>query len=1191
MVERFSFPVGRRELRACAVRLALSGLVAGVGTAGAQDFHVRHYTLDDGLPSTQIQDAAQDELGRMWFATRSGVAAYDGSEWSVYNLAHGLTWADTFALRWDGAGVLWSIGSVRPFKVFSFEQGRWRAFPEPSTLPGSQITAFAVLGEGAGRTLAVGTDRGLLLSRGGEWRRVTRADGLPADEVTALAVHRGRLVAATPAGLAEVRAGRPGAAPDLDPAPFQSVPEARRRVTGLVAEAPAPPASSRLWILGEDWIAVLEDERFVLLEEDLPPAPAPARWLAVADRRGGLFLGHGGAFYHFHPLGGLGVWDTRLLPLGRDDGLAADGVSALFLDREDDLWVGSRRGLAKIPNRRFVTYNRRHGLLDDEVTAVLERRDGVVLAHPRGISRVSAAGVATLDLTRRRPDLVRRNVRVRDLAADRDGNLWLPVDSAGLARVDAAGQVAWLGEGEGLRGAASSVLVEPASGRLWVGTTDGLYARRRDGRFERTSAAPPRLHVRRIFSGPAGDLLLATSSGLHRYSAAGWRAARCAGGGACDSVFAVLATADGFWVGTAAGLYRTAGEGLARERAPAIERPVYFIVRDAQGRAWFGIDNGVLRWDGEALEHFTVKDGLAGRETNRAAGLVDARGRVWIGTEGGATVHVETRPGPPRAPAVVTLTGLEAGGERLALDEPQRLGYRANDVVFRYRAVSFVDEDSVRVSWRLEGFDADWLPPQASANREIRYTNLAPGTYRLHLRVMNAEGAWSEEVTSAALAVARPYWQQPWFFLVAAAVAGAALLLFQRHLAQKRYARRLEIEVEERMEQLRKVEGELAKSQRLEALGLLAGGIAHDFNNFLTVLLGNLSLLSIAGRSEAQRAEDLDDARGAVLRASKLTQQLLTFSRGGAPVRRAAAVTEVIADSASFVLSGSKVKCELALPPDLRVVEIDADQIHQLLNNLLINAIQAMPGGGTVRIAARNVDRAPAPLPAGRYVAIAVADQGPGIPEELQERIFDPYFTTKRDGKGIGLASAYSIAKRHDGLLTVDSRPGEGATFTLYLPASWSRIVEPEPSGAVLAPGAGRALVMDDEEPVRKVTGAMAEDLGYEVDYAADGDEAVARYRRAMDERRPFDVVIMDLTIPGGMGGQETIRQLLDLDPEVRAIVMSGYSNDPVLANHRDYGFQGRLSKPFRVTDLTRVLARLGHAASAMTSAPLVDSR
>jgi PAS domain S-box-containing protein len=369
-------------------------------------------------------------------------------------------------------------------------------------------------------------------------------------------------------------------------------------------------------------------------------------------------------------------------------------------------------------------------------------------------------------------------------------------------------------------------------------------------------------------------------------------------------------------------------------------------------------------------------------------------------------------------------------------------------------------------------------------------------------------------------------------------------------------------------------EAELQKVQKLESVGLLAGGIAHDFNNLLTAVLGNISLARLDAPPGTRQTAWLEDAEKAVGRARDLTQQLLTFSKGGAPIRKAARIGEMIIDSAGFSLRGSNVRCIFAIPDDLWPVEADLGQLSQVMSNLVINADEAMPGGGTIRVAARNVppgEPRPEPLADGRMVEISVEDQGIGIDEEHLHRVFDPFFTTKKRGSGLGLTTCYSIVRNHQGLITAESRRGHGATFRVYLPAS---AAQPAPRAAedAVVPGRGRILVMDDEELVRGVSSQMLAYLGYEVETAADGAEAIEKYAAARAVKRPFDAVILDITVPGGMGGGQAIERLRAIDPDVRAVVSSGYSNDPIMADFRGRGFRGIATKPYDLRGLSRAL-------------------
>jgi PAS domain S-box-containing protein len=372
----------------------------------------------------------------------------------------------------------------------------------------------------------------------------------------------------------------------------------------------------------------------------------------------------------------------------------------------------------------------------------------------------------------------------------------------------------------------------------------------------------------------------------------------------------------------------------------------------------------------------------------------------------------------------------------------------------------------------------------------------------------------------------------------------------------------------------RRLEEELLNAEKLHSVGVLAGGLAHDFNNLLTGIVGNIALakMYLGGGKAFDR---LTEAEAASRRATDLTHQLLTFAKGGAPIRKASSVVGIVQESAKLILAGTSVAAEFAVPPEVPNVEVDVGQMSQVFNNLLINAVQAMPNGGTIRIAVDTCVLADGDVPTlgeGAYVRIALRDQGTGIPPEFLPRIFDPYFTTKQTGSGLGLASSYAVVKRHDGHITVESEPGRGATFTIYLPAS-GREAAPAGAGAEeIARGHGRVLVMDDEQIVREIAREMLAALGYEAVLVKNGLEAVEAYQRARAEGRPINAVIMDLTIPGAMGGKETVARLLAIDPAVRAIVSSGYSNDAIMADYAAHGFKGVITKPYGIKNFSQTL-------------------
>ena len=391
----------------------------------------------------------------------------------------------------------------------------------------------------------------------------------------------------------------------------------------------------------------------------------------------------------------------------------------------------------------------------------------------------------------------------------------------------------------------------------------------------------------------------------------------------------------------------------------------------------------------------------------------------------------------------------------------------------------------------------------------------------------------------------------------------------------------------------RKMEKELIKAQKFESIGVFAGGIAHDFNNSLQTIMGYVSLAKLRTNPKDEIYGFLEEAGKAVLQSRDLTHQLLTFSKGGTPVKTTISISELLESATKLALSGSNVRHELIIPEGLWHIEADRGQLNQVISNLIINADHAMPEGGNIKIRAENInviEKDLLPLLEGRYIKIAIEDHGTGISQKHQQRIFDPYFTTKQKGSGLGLATSYSIVKKHDGHITVESETGVGTTFYIYLPATQKELPkepvtrkadgldnEPLKNNDTGEPAAskGRVLVMDDEHTIRTLLYERLRILKYEVETVAEGSELIRLYEDARKAGNPFDAVIMDLTIPGGMGGKDAIKKLLEIDPEVKAIVSSGYANDPTMANYLKCGFKGVLVKPHEIHELDETLQKV----------------
>ena len=382
------------------------------------------------------------------------------------------------------------------------------------------------------------------------------------------------------------------------------------------------------------------------------------------------------------------------------------------------------------------------------------------------------------------------------------------------------------------------------------------------------------------------------------------------------------------------------------------------------------------------------------------------------------------------------------------------------------------------------------------------------------------------------------------------------------------------------MTRRKKIDEEILKADKLESMSLLAGGIAHDFNNLLAAILGNISLSLKDIKQEGKVFKRLKNAEKLIQQANLLTRQLQTFAKGEDPVKTTHSIKELIQEIIPFILSGSNVQCNYIFADELSYVDIDTGQINQVINNLVINALHAMPEGGRINVSAENVifgkgkNDCNCPIEEGPYVKVMIQDSGMGIEKRNLKKIFDPFFTTKTEGSGLGLATSYSIIKKHGGCIKVESEPGEGTAFYIYLPASTAKppSKNKKKDKVQIVRGSGKILVMDDEESIRDVLGEMLAFLGYEVDFAEEGTEAIGKYIKSMELNLPYDMVILDLTIPGGMGGKQVVSILKSIDPQVKAIVSTGYSEDMAASNCMNYGFKGFILKPYDIEQLNQLL-------------------
>ncbi len=1101
-------------------------------TVFAQHYQIRTYREWDGMPTNPVFGATQDSLGIMWFSTRVGLTAYNGQEWTVHDIHPNASPQVHSCLLADSKGSLWAVTSQDPMRISHQVEGIWTtAIYNNPDYHNYIVVGMEVFNKKDGSSLvAVTTYIGeIIFWDGSQWFFTDATDQLGVVHATELV--GSRLFLATKNGLfsRDIR--------NLN-SPFELV-------TGLpdgpITHLAIIPQTEKLWVVGQNWLAHFSKNHTKIIASDLALLPIKelVGTVALADGHQGLFFGGYGSVQYFHTQSGLEI-------LSRFNGLVADGTTGFFRDQEELVWVTSTRGISKIISRRFAGYNRESGLMEDEVSAILELKNGqLIMGHPGGFSLFDDdINVVAFEET------IRSQARVMDLLEDKDGNIWIAADRRGLAKLEANGNITWFNEDDNL-GRGIYALHMDNNNVLWIGTSQGLYSK--NGKtiakinLPTTLSGNPPL-IRKIIPDADGGFYLATPHLGIVYFTEGQITVfspKIALEGL--NTYTCFTSKDGtIFVGSSVGLFKITNDKIIRTTAPdpVISRPIYSIMDDNQGNIWFGTDLGVFHWNGEKLTNFSRKHGLLGNETNRNALIQTRGGAIWIGTDSGASRFNHVFEPPAKGAPKLQITGLLVNGNLFPPFQELHISQPANTIEFQYHGISFLDENQIKYRTRLVNFEDHWNESKTFGPDTRTYIDVPSGKYQFQAQAIRNDGQKSLLVSSAWITV-RPSLSERWYFrwsmVLLAIIMGWVIFAF---LAGRRYARRLEKEVYQQTWELRLSEksiksesmrlaatlknisdgvlaidingiivlasahacgilqlpqGEIVgkplshilpldtddsyqshlrvphpkqpnhilevssskvnspdgpgltsgqghvvafrditdrlrqeedriRTQKLESLGVFAGGLAHDFNNLLTVMLGNLSVLESSTNIPESEMSMLGLVREASGRAQNLTRQLLTFALGGEPLLETDSIARIVRQSVEFALSGTNVSCNLDLPENLWPVVVDPGQMDQVFTNLVINAVQSMPHGGTIQVIGRNIGSSQNPM-----VLVEIKDEGTGIEDLNIPRLFDPYFTTKDLGSGLGLAIVYSIVTRHGGHITVDSEIDKGSVFRVFL--------------------------------------------------------------------------------------------------------------------------------------------------------------
>ena len=752
----------------------------------SQQFFVKSYTIEDGLPTRNVNDACQDNTGIMWFATSYGISRYDGFGFTNYDSKNGIPNQAFRKIKVDEKGIVWAMPEKKLDTIVYFKDKKWwKIVPPPVIFQNHIINSFDIIYKNGEAVICVGSYDGFYIRENSKWAHYSLSTKENLNYVYAVVANNHKFYLSTKIGLCVFDDGK------MDWSLNKLIKPYGLDIISINFEHKNTP-HEKMWLLSEKWLGFIEKNKFRLVTNKFQlPHPSIYYYAFVnCDRRGNVFFGNIWAKYYISGNSEVPV------PLMSDNGFSSHGATSVFVDREQNIWITDTRGINKINNLKVINYFKNNGLLEDEVTAIAEMNNGtIILGHNYGLTLLGENTFKTIEF----PDLKLNTRRVSDIMKDKAGNVWFVSISRGLGKLQADGKITWYSSP---KFPVTNVVHQDNTGRIWVGADTNLLYLRDNKLYEHLPYHINSNVIRKIFSDDEGGIYVAGSSGLWHVGNEKVEKIPSADTKA-DNVFAYYKGSKGIeFVGTMSGLYVIEKGRIVKFKSKGIEinNPVFFIFQDKDSNYWLGSNSGVYKWNGgEKLEIYNIYNGLAGWETNRAAGFTDSKGRVWIGTDRGLTCFEQ---GYNKAvisiPEIQLLTTEDSKGVQHPLTRESNINYRDNSLIFHFRGISFINEDLIQYKYKLEGFDTDWQDVDQVNLDHVKYINLKSGKYTFCVMSKNFSGNWSNIFRSETIRISSPYYLTWWFLLLVLFIASGIIFGIIRIRVQHLHNSGLEKEIAER---------------------------------------------------------------------------------------------------------------------------------------------------------------------------------------------------------------------------------------------------------------------------------------------------------------------------------------------------------------------------------------------------------